>query len=133
ASTDLMFFRGVMIQNHSKLPTIDYELDSSLVGPWHDIPKAPDGHWGRGHDVSMYPPEVAERIRKDPALLLWANRVPVAPELCDEAIAQTARAAELVKQMAREWDALPHAGWEALHGRVGEQLSRNIVDAEVWH
>lgn len=133
ASTGLMFFRGVMIQNHSKLPTIDYELDSSLVGPWHDIPKAPDGQWGRGHDVSMYPPEVAEQIRKDPALLLWANRVPVTPELCDEAIAQTAHAAELVKQMAREWDGLPHAGWEALHGRVSEQLRRNVVDAEVWH
>ncbi|GMU20786.1 MAG: hypothetical protein AMXMBFR13_08820 [Phycisphaerae bacterium] len=133
ASMKLMFFRGVMIQNHSKLPTIDYELESSLVGPWHDIPKAPEGHWGRAHDVSMYPPEVAESIRQDPSLLLWAHRVPITPELCDEAIAQTAEALKLVKQMADEWAALPHAGWEGLHGRVAEQFGRNIVDAEVWH
>lgn len=133
ASTKLMFFRGVMTQNHSKLPTIDYELDSSLVGPWHDIPKARDGYWGRGHDVSAYPAEVAEAIRNDPDLLLWAHRVPITPELCDEAIAEKKEALELVKQMASRWKALPHAGWEETHAQVARQFERNVVDAEVWY
>lgn len=133
ASTKMMFFKGVMIQNHSKLPTIDYELDSSLVGPWHDIPKAPDGYWGRAHDLSAHPPEVAEQIRNDPDLLLWAHRVPITPELCDEAIAETREAWQLVERMAEQWNVLPHEGWEDLHREVSEQFRRNRVDAEVWY
>ncbi len=133
ASTKMMFFRGVMTQNHSKLPTIDYELESSLIGPWHDIPKAPDGYWGRGHDVSKYPPDVAEAIRNDPKLLLWAHRVPITEELCDEAIAGKKEALELVRDMAARWEALPHAGWEKTHEDVSRQFEKNLVDAEVWY
>ena len=133
ASTKMMFFRGVMTQNHSKLPTIDYELESSLIGPWHHIPKAPDGHWGRGHDVSMYPPEIAEQMRSDPDLLLWAHRVPVTPELCDQAIAEKREALQLVQRMTEEWEAIPHTGWSELHGEISRSFKRNCVDAELWY
>jgi alpha-glucuronidase len=133
ASTKMMFFRGVMTQNHSKLPTIDYELESTLVGPWHHIPKAPDGHWGRGHDVSFYPPEVAEGIRNDPKLLLWAHRPPITTELCDEAIDQNLQAWRLVEEMARRWDRLPHDDWQQVHRDVSEKLHRNCIDAELWY
>ncbi len=133
ASTKMMFFKGVMTQNHSKLPTIDYELESSLIGPWHHIPKAPDGCMGRAHDVSMYPPETAEKTRRDPSLQLWAHRVEITPQLCDEAIAEKRQAWELVQQMADKWDAIPHEGWSELHRRVSERFRRNLVDAELWY
>ena len=133
ASTKMMFFKGVMTQNHSRLPTIDYELESSLVGPWHHIPKASDGFWGRSHDVSMYPPEVARRIRDDPDLLLWAHRVQITPRLCDEAIAQKREAWKLVRRMRDKWNAIPHQGWKKLHAEVAKRLERNLIDAEVWY
>jgi alpha-glucuronidase len=133
ASMKMMFFRGVMTQNHSKLPTIDYELESSLVGPWHDIPRSPDGFMGREHDVSMYPPAVVEEIRNDPGLRLWAHRVPITPAVCDEAIAEKREAWELVRLMAAKWAALPHDGWDALHRDVSERFGRNLVDAELWY
>jgi alpha-glucuronidase len=133
ASTRMMFFRGILTQNHSKLPTIDYELESSLVGPWHHLPPAPDGFIGRGHDVSCYPPEIALGIRRDPRLLLWAHQVPITAELCDEAIAGKREAWRLVQEMSETWQALPHAGWEKLHERVSRQFERNLVDAELWY
>lgn len=132
AATKLMFFRGVMIQNHSKLPTIDYELESSLVGPWHHLPKNEDGYWGRGHDVSCYPADIAEQIRNDPALLLWAHRVPITAELCDEAIAQQHESVDIVRRMVDRWKAIPHDAWRDDHADMAERLSRNLVDAEVW-
>jgi alpha-glucuronidase len=133
ASLKMMFFRGVMTQNHSKLPTIDYELESSLVGPWHHLPKAPDGYMGRAHDISMYPPDVAAQIRDDPNLQLWAHRVPITSNLCDEAIAEKRRAWELVRQMADKWNAIPHQRWAVLHRKVSEHFKRNLVDAELWY
>jgi len=42
----MMFFRGVMTQNHSKLPTIDYELESSLIGPGTISRWRPTATWG---------------------------------------------------------------------------------------
>jgi alpha-glucuronidase len=133
ASTKMMFFKGVMTQNHSKLPTIDYELESSLVGPWHHLPKAPDGYVGRSHDVSMYPAEVAGQIRNDPNVRLWAHHVPLTPELCDEAIAEKREAWQIVREMSAKWAAIPHDGWEALHRDIAERFERNVVDFELWY
>lgn len=133
ASTKLMFFKGVMTQNHSKLPTIDYELESSLVGPWHHIPKARDGYIGREHDVSMYPPEIAEQIRNNPNLELWAKRIPITAELCDKAIAEKREALQIIRDMSANWDAIPHNGWDDQHRDISQRFKRNVVDAQVWY
>jgi len=122
-----------MTQNHSKLPTIDYELESSLIGPWHHIPKARDGYIGREHDVSMYPDEIAERIRNNPNLELWAKRIPITPELCDKAIAEKREALQMIRDMSAKWDAIPHKGWDDQHRDISQRFKRNVVDAQVWY
>jgi len=132
ASMKMMFFKGVMTQNHSLLPSIDYELESSLVGPWHDIPAAPPGFMGRGHDLSMYPPAVAERIRTDPNLALFARRVPITAELAADAVAEKRRAVELVRRMIAVCRTLRQHIPAEQYEPLLDGLQRNLADAELW-
>ncbi|MBN2326095.1 MAG: hypothetical protein JXR73_03000 [Candidatus Omnitrophica bacterium] len=147
ASTQLMFFKGVMIQNHSQLPTINYELESSLIGPWHDIPRAPEGWMGRGHDVSMYPPEAAQEILDDPNLLLWAHRTPITEDLIEALRRQMNEAIAAVQEIIRLWRGVPIDSRENVkqagqkntarldaprHREILLLLQQNEIDAQIW-
>jgi alpha-glucuronidase len=133
AATKLMFFRGILIQNHSYLPTIDFELEASLVGPWHDLPMNEPGYIGRGHDISMYPPHVQERIRNDPALRLWAHRVPLTAELAEECVAQVRQAGRIVEEMRDRWARIAPTANPERHVEVADQFQRNVWDARLWY
>lgn len=132
ASTRMMFMQGVMTQNHSRLPSINYELESSLVGPWHDIARAREGYIGRAHDLSMYPPAVAEAIRSDPALRLFAHRVALTPALADEGIREKQEAVEIVRRMIGAWERARGLVSDATFATIAAGLRKNRVDAELW-
>ena len=126
ASTGLQFSRGVLTQGHSYLPSINWELEPSLCGPWHSIPAAPPGHVGRGHDLSMYPPDVREALLADDSLLLFARRVPLTHALADALIAEKREAAALWKLLADRWRVL-----RASAGVAGS-LDAAAADAKLW-
>jgi alpha-glucuronidase len=132
ASMKMMFTKGIVSQNHSNLPSINYELESSFCGPWHDIPRTPEGMVGRGHDMSAYPPDIAKKYRDDPNMLFFTSRVPLSRALVDECINDKEEAIQLVRKMIELWektkDFLPKEQFEAI--RKG--LSRNLVDAHLF-
>jgi len=132
ASVAMMFMKGIMTQNHSRLPSINYELESSLVGPWHNIPRAPEGYIGRAHDLSMYPREVAEAIRRDPRLLLFAHRVPLTPRLAAEGVAEKEEAIRAVRRMIAAWGKVRGAVGDETWEAIARGLRDNLADAELW-
>lgn len=132
ASISMMFGRGIMTQNHSRLPSINYELESSLIGPWHDIPRAPEGEIGRAHDLSMYPPQVAKRIQGDILLRLFAHRLQLTDVVASELMREKDAAVQYTQEMVDTWSTLKGEIPDEKYYTILRGLQDNRVDAELW-
>jgi len=133
ASMKLMFAKGIMSQNHSALPSINWELEPSFCGPWHMMKPAPPGYVGRGHDISMYPQDVQKELLADRNLLLFTRQVPLTEEFAEELKAEKREAIELFSQMLRIWQGLRKYLHEGDYLQILEGLRRNLVDAQIWY
>lgn len=132
AALGMMFTLGIRNDDHSKLPTINMMLESSFVGPWHDIPRAEGGFVGHGNDVSMYPPVVAEAIKSDPDIPLFANRIPLTAELVERAIADKDEAVEAWRlAIGVLEEARPHLE-RATYESLKEDFRRYVNDAKLF-
>jgi len=132
AAVKIFFGLGIMTQFHSDLPSINYELESSFCGPWHDIPRAPEGFIGRAHDLSMYPKEVRRRIEADPKLLLFAHRVPLETRLARILLKEKDDALRSIERMNALWETLKGSVPEKRFEPVAEMLGENLWDAKIW-
>lgn len=130
ATWELMYFRGIWVQQHSWLPTPHY-LDTRLRGPWVDLQRDPKLiGWGRPLDV--FPAEEAAQYARDPNFELFVSRKPITPALLAELSAQQDRAVKEYETMLETWrqgkSLMPAKQYE----QVEHLLKLSLNDARIW-
>jgi hypothetical protein len=80
----------------------------------------------------MYPDAVADEIRNDPALELFAHRVPLTPQRVGAALSEKQTAIKHVSTMIDRWEELEPLVSRERYQQVLTGLEDNLVDAKLW-
>jgi alpha-glucuronidase len=127
---NMMYFKGVWIQQHSWLPPADY-LDSHLRGPWADM-KRDEKLIGWARPLDLYPADLAAKFAGDPDLELFVGRREITPKLMGELARQQDEAVKEYETMLAEWHSAKSLIGAARYRPVESMLEASLADARVW-
>jgi alpha-glucuronidase len=130
ATSKLMYFKGVWIQQHSLLPSLGY-LDSHLRGPWVDM-KRDAKRIGWGKPLDLFPPAKAAKYAADPALELFIRRQEITPALMGLLSKQQDEAVGEFEAMLAEWRKARDSMEPDKYQPVERMLEASLDDARVW-
>lgn len=130
ATMKMMYFKGVWIQNHSWLPTLNY-LDTHLRGPWVDM-KRDEKLIGWGRSLNLFPPDQSAKYAADPDFELFLERKEINPKILEELLRQQSEAVADYESMLARWRQGRGLMDERQYSSVEHLLSANVSDAKIW-
>lgn len=130
ATSKMMYFKGVWIQQHSWLPSRDY-LDRHLRGPWVDM-KRDETLIGWGRPLDMFPADKAAKYAADPDLELFIGRKKITPELMALLCKQQDDSVAEYEAMLAEWRRAKGLIRADQYRQVERMLQASLDDSRVW-